>query len=78
MQEILIHTAPEKFFKPPYVGVRGWVGIELDRIDDHELASHLFEAWRLLAPKRLQAERNAPANNAEYLAKAGSKRSPAS
>jgi len=56
MQEILIDTAPEKFFKPPYVGVRGWVGIELDCIDDQELASHLYEAWRLIAPKRLQAE----------------------
>jgi hypothetical protein len=53
IQEILIDTAPQKFFKPPYVGVRGWVGIELDRIDDTELTSHLHEAWRLIAPKRL-------------------------
>jgi hypothetical protein len=55
LQSILIENAPEKFFKPPYVGVRGWIGIELDRIDDGELASHLYEAWRLIAPKRLQA-----------------------
>jgi len=54
MQEVLIEAAPEKFFKPPYVGVRGWIGIELDRIDDQELASHLREAWRLIAPKRLR------------------------
>jgi hypothetical protein len=65
LQSMLIENAPEKFFKPPYVGVRGWIGIELGRIDDKELASHLYEAWRLIAPKSLQAEMAAPANPAE-------------
>lgn len=55
MQALLINTWPEKFFKPPYVGVRGWVGIELERISDEELAAHLWDAWRLVAPKKLQA-----------------------
>ncbi|HZS06179.1 MAG TPA: MmcQ/YjbR family DNA-binding protein [Blastocatellia bacterium] len=55
IQAMLVGAAPEKFFKPPYVGVRGWVGIELNCISDEELASHLREAWRLIAPKRLQA-----------------------
>lgn len=32
MQEMLIHTSPRTFFRPPYVGVKGWVGIELDQI----------------------------------------------
>jgi hypothetical protein len=32
------------------VGGRGWVGIELDRVKDKELALHLKEAWRLIAP----------------------------
>src|SRR5262252_5190536 len=53
MQAVLIENSPEKFYKPPYVGVRGWVGIELGRIGDEELASHLREAWRLIAPKKL-------------------------
>ena len=53
MQAVLIEDSPEKFYKPPYVGVRGWVGIELDQVDDEELASHLREAWRLIAPKKL-------------------------
>lgn len=56
MQAVLIEDSPEKFYKPPYVGVRGWVGIELDRIADEELASHLREAWRLIAPKKLHSE----------------------
>ena len=35
-QTTLIESAPETYFKPPYVGVRGWVGIELDRISDKD------------------------------------------
>ena len=54
-QEMLIDTWPKTFFKPPYVGVRGWVGIELASISDDRLMAHLFEAWRLIAPKNLRA-----------------------
>src|SRR5262245_60669698 len=53
IQAALIAADPEKFFKPPYVGVRGWVGIRLDQVDDQELASHLREAWKMIAPKKL-------------------------
>ena len=55
LQEVLITTAPEKYFKPPYVGVRGWVGIELTAVNDEELTTHIREAWRLIAPKKVQA-----------------------
>jgi hypothetical protein len=55
LQASLIKTSPETFYKPPYVGVRGWVGIELDHIGDEDLAFHIREAWRLIAPKRLKA-----------------------
>ena len=54
-QATLIESAPETFFKPPYVGVRGWVGIELDRIMDKDLTYHIEVAWELIAPKRLLA-----------------------
>jgi hypothetical protein len=53
-QAMLIHTSPQTFFKPPYVGVRGWVGVELDSIDDDELASLIRDSWQLVAPKRLK------------------------
>ena len=53
LQPVLIETSPEKFFKPPYVGVRGWVGIDLDHVGDEELASYLRGAWHLIAPKKL-------------------------
>jgi hypothetical protein len=55
IQAMLIERSPEKFYRPPYVGVRGWVGIELDSVGDEELALHISEAWRLIAPEKLQA-----------------------
>ncbi len=59
VQGALIKAAPEAFFRPPYVGVRGWVGIELDAISDEELASHIREAWQIVAPKRMKISRDA-------------------
>ena len=53
-QSMLIEAEPDKFFKPPYVGVRGWIGIHLNRIQDEELSSHLRQAWLLIAPKKIQ------------------------
>jgi len=35
------------------VGVKGWVGIELPHISDEDLASHIGEAWQMIAPKKL-------------------------
>jgi hypothetical protein len=55
VQEMLIRNSPERFFKPPYVGVRGWIGVELAQTDDDELAFHVYEGWRRVAPKRLIA-----------------------
>ncbi len=55
IQAMLIEAEPEKFFKPPYVGVRGWIGIQLHHISDDELASHLREAWRMIATKKIRA-----------------------
>jgi len=56
IQEMLIEQDPEKFYRPPYVGVSGWVGIELPLVNDKELAFHILQAWRLIAPKKLQDE----------------------
>jgi hypothetical protein len=55
LQGMLIHNSPKTFFRPPYVGVRGWVGIELDCISDEELAAHIRDAWLLIASKKLKA-----------------------
>ena len=55
LQPVLLENSPGKFFNPPYVGVRGWVGIDLDHISDDELDSYLREAWRLIAPKKMHS-----------------------
>jgi len=54
-QQGIIDSAPEVYFKPPYVGVRGWIGIELTRVSDEPLSFHINLAWELMAPKRLLA-----------------------
>jgi hypothetical protein len=53
MQAGLIEANPAVFFRPPYVGARGWIGIELDRISEPDLSFHIQVAWELIAPKRL-------------------------
>jgi hypothetical protein len=54
MQEELIAANPEAFFRPPYVGHRGWLGIRLDRgLAWDEVAALCEEAYRSIAPRRL-------------------------
>lgn len=55
-QEALIHENPALFYRPPYVGHRGWVGVRLDTspaIDEARLGEIVEEAWALCAPKAL-------------------------
>jgi hypothetical protein len=54
-QEALIEIAPKVYYRPPYVGVKGWVGIELSEIGDDELGAHLSEAWRQISVPTLIA-----------------------
>jgi hypothetical protein len=56
-QEELLETAPQIFFKPPYVGTRGWLGIDLDRVSDADLNMYIHIAWELIAPQRLRTQR---------------------
>ena len=52
LQAALIDEAPATYFKPPYVGSSGWIGIELNQISDEALAIHIHEAWHLVAKKK--------------------------
>ena len=54
-QEMLIEAAPGTYFRPPYVGVKGWVGIDLDHADDRELREQLVQSYLMIAPKKLHA-----------------------
>ncbi len=55
VQEHLVGNEPEKYFVPPYVGVKGWIGIMIARTSDEEIASLVLDAYCMVAPKRLQA-----------------------
>lgn len=53
-QMVLVGADPERFFVPPYVGHKGWVGMRLDRGPDwKEVAELVCRSYRLTAPKRL-------------------------
>ena len=55
-QEVLTNADPERFFVPPYVGHRGWIGVRLDGpLDWDELRGLLADVYRITAPKRLVA-----------------------
>lgn len=55
-QAVLVGADPQRFFVPPYVGSKGWVGIRLDKDPDwDEVAKVIKRSYRLIAPKRLAA-----------------------
>lgn len=54
-QEELVAADPERFFRPPYVGGRGWLGVRLDRDPDwDEIAEIVRDAHREVAPRKLR------------------------
>ena len=56
-QEALVESDPRRFFRPPYVGASGWVGVALDTNPDWTQVAWLVEqAFRLVATKRLVAK----------------------
>ena len=55
-QAELLASEPDRFFRPPYVGGRGWIGVRLDGdVDWAEVAAICTEAFRCVAPRRLVA-----------------------
>ncbi len=53
-QEDLVEQDPELFFRPPYVGHRGWIGVRLDRgLDWDDVDAICEDAYRSVAPRRL-------------------------
>ncbi|SHL24468.1 hypothetical protein SAMN05443637_12237 [Pseudonocardia thermophila] len=59
-QEALVAARPQVYFRPPYVGHRGWLGVNLDalgtgELDWAEIAEVVTDAYREVAPKKLIA-----------------------
>jgi hypothetical protein len=55
-QQALVRSDPARYFRPPYVGHKGWVGVVLDRRPDWAVVADLVEeAYRHVAARRLLA-----------------------
>lgn len=63
-QAALVAGNPVRWFVPPYVGHRGWVGVRLEGADPLQLEEAAEEAWRCVAPRRLVAEHDAAEHDA--------------
>ena len=56
VQEELVAAEPDRFFRPPYVGGRGWIGVRMDGpVDWDEVAAIAEDAYRVIAPRKLVA-----------------------
>ena len=56
VQDDMVRQEPERFFKPPYVGPSGWLGVRLDvDVDWDEVAGIVEDAYRKVAPRKLVA-----------------------
>jgi predicted DNA-binding protein (MmcQ/YjbR family) len=55
-QEALIDTDPERFFRPPYVGPSGWIGVVLDTKPDWNMVAEMVrEAYLHVATQKLKS-----------------------
>jgi predicted DNA-binding protein (MmcQ/YjbR family) len=55
-QAILVGSDPGRFFRPPYVGPKGWIGMHLDGGADWDFVRDLvLDSYRMTAPKKLAA-----------------------
>ena len=60
VQDEMTRTEPDRYFRPPYVGGRGWIGLHLDGdVDWEEVAAVCEEAFRTIAPRKLVVDLDA-------------------
>ena len=61
VQSQLTEQEPGRFFVPPYVGHRGWLGVRLDvDVDWDEIAGIIEDSYRQVAPKTLLKQLDDP------------------
>ena len=66
VQEALIEEAPRVYYRPPYVGVAGWIGVELSQVDDDQLGALIREAHQIIAAKDRRAGRSSSKRRADH------------
>lgn len=55
VQAEMVETEPDRFFRPPYVGHRGWLGVHLQAVEQDELNAIVLDAYRTVAPPTVLA-----------------------
>jgi hypothetical protein len=64
VQQEMVETEPDRFFRPPYVGHRGWLGVQLLDVTQAELDAIVLDAYRQITPKRLLDQLSATSRGA--------------
>jgi hypothetical protein len=65
VQTALIEEAPGIYFRPPYVGVSGWVGVELSKLDDDQVGALIREAFHFVELKSTASRRSKATQTAQ-------------
>ena len=55
VQQAMVDQEPDRFYRPPYVGHKGWLGVRIDvsDLDWDEIAAIVEDGYRLIAPEKL-------------------------
>lgn len=56
VQAALIEEQPDTYFRPPYVGAAGWVGVELSKVSDEQLGALIREAFRIVTSAKRETQ----------------------
>jgi hypothetical protein len=66
-RQMLVETYPEKFMYPRPSDMRyQWVVARLDQLTRREMEEYVFDAWRMVVPKKVAAEVLSAAERAGY------------
>ncbi len=77
VQEILVNSDPKRFFIPPYMGPKGWVGVRLDaKCKWEEVAGILKDGYQMSVPKRMMGRGNSAMNEAARMSNIAAKKQP--
>ena len=64
-QAVLVGADPKRFYVPPYIGHKGWIGMWLDKgVDWREVGEIVKRSYRMTAPKKLAVREEAAAARA--------------